>query len=1161
MSRLALYLLGSPRVELDGEEVHIGRRKALALLAYLAVEGSSRSADASVSVHSRDTLATLLWPEYDQSRARADLRRTLSLLNRMLGDEWIAADRETAGLDPNADLWLDVDAVQERLAECEGHGHATTEACAECVPLLEEAVAVYRDDFLAGFTLKDSLAFDEWQFFQTQGLRDDLARALERLVRYHGDLDEYEAAIAYARRWLALDPINEPVHRHLMALYARAGQQAAALRQYRLCEETLAEELGVPPSPETTALYEQIRGGEEVGREPEAAAGPPHNLPAQLTPFVGRVAELAELNRLLTHPDVRLVTVLGAGGMGKTRLALEAAADRCERYAHGIHFVPLAPLQSAESIVPTVAEAIGFAFYKEEGGSRAARAPRQQLLDYLRQKQMLLVMDNYEHLLDGVDLVTEILSAAPQVKVLATSRARLNLQGEQLFQLAGMSYPQEEGRGGPAQALWVQHILAQLEEDGAQHSAVQLFLTSACRAHSDFALTPDNLLDVICICRLLDGMPLGILLAAAWVAMLTPAEIAAEIHRGLDLLETEMRDLPERQRSMRAVFDHSWHLLSVRERALLQALSVFRRGFILEAAQAVGDASLRELMGLLGRSLLSRDATGRYQMHELLRQYAAEKLLASPDTYGAAHDRHCAYYVNALQEWEADLKGARQGAALEEMDREIENARAAWNWAAEQGQVQRLDRALDGLVHFYDRRLRFEDAEAICRLAAIKLGDEKPRETASGDALRVLARVLATQAGYCRELGEMETADRLLDQSLALLNDPALSNKDTRHEQALVALQMGVAAVVDADWERARKHYEHSLVLYRALGDDRWWTALVLDHLGWLFAYTGMYDEAMQFHAESLAIRRGLGDHDKVAISLLALSAPIFVLGRFEEALQLVQEAIGIWRGQGIRTGIAAGLDQLGTGFLFLGRFAEARSALNESAEIWGELGVAWGLDWRNAWLGFAELHLGRHEQARSLGQAVLASAQQARDLASVARALWLLGDVALAEEAYAKAQGLLRESVAAYRGIGLPNEMVFALADLALAARGLGQSAPARRLCYEALQTVTEIRAIASLCAMPAIVALLLADEGDAERAVELYALASRYGLVANSCWHEDVIGRHIAAASTTLPPQAVAAAQERGRARDLLETAAELLEELPQLGWATPGRQDNER
>jgi DNA-binding SARP family transcriptional activator len=245
MSQRKPLLLGSPRLHLGGEEIHIGRRKALALVAYLTV---------TCQTHSRDTLATLLWPEYDQSRARADLRRNLSLLNRTLGDDWLIADRESARVNPKAGIWLAVNAFHRLLAECKTHDHPSTEACIDCVPLLEEAVDLYRGHFLAGLTLRDSLAFDEWQYFQTERLRDELASALVRLANFFTSQGNFEPAIAYARRWMAIDPLREPAHRHLMVLYAQSGQRGAALRQYETCRQLLNDELGVEPAEKTEAV-------------------------------------------------------------------------------------------------------------------------------------------------------------------------------------------------------------------------------------------------------------------------------------------------------------------------------------------------------------------------------------------------------------------------------------------------------------------------------------------------------------------------------------------------------------------------------------------------------------------------------------------------------------------------------------------------------------------------------------------------------------------------------------------------------------------------------------------------------------------------------------------------------------------------------------------
>jgi DNA-binding SARP family transcriptional activator len=298
MSQLALYLLGPPRLELNGEPIHIGRRKALALFAYLVVSRSDRS-----HRHSRDSLATLLWPEHDQANARGELRRSLSVLKKILGTEWLIADRETIGLNPDASLWLDVDRFLSLMPAWRGHGHPESDVCPRCLPPLTEAVELYRGDFLAGFTLRDSPDFDDWQFFQTQGLRDELAGVLERLAHGHCVPGELDQAIGYARRWVALDALHEPAHRLLMRLYTQAGQRAAALRQYGESARLLKEELGISPEEETEQLYQAIKSKREISK-PVGRTVPPISLPqpfrryyqaAQLTPFIERSALLAEI--------------------------------------------------------------------------------------------------------------------------------------------------------------------------------------------------------------------------------------------------------------------------------------------------------------------------------------------------------------------------------------------------------------------------------------------------------------------------------------------------------------------------------------------------------------------------------------------------------------------------------------------------------------------------------------------------------------------------------------------------------------------------------------------------------------------------------------------------------------------------------------------------
>jgi predicted ATPase/tRNA A-37 threonylcarbamoyl transferase component Bud32 len=922
--------------------------------------------------------------------------------------------------------------------------------------------------------------------------------------------------------------------------YTTAGELATALT--RLAEAEFQSAILAEQMPTGEALAQP--GDEEASLVPVAPPGPGHNLPAQATPFIGREAELAELKDRLQDPACRLLTLIGPGGSGKTRLALEAAAAQVDNFVHGVYFVRLAPLESPDTIVATVAEALNFTFY--EGST-----PQQQLLDYLRQKTMLLVMDNFEHLLsplppppggairggaspepgrrDSVGLLTDILKTAPDVRILATSRAKLNVQGEQLLPIAGMEFPDWETPEDAAPA-----------KDVAQYSGVKLFLQSAHRVRPDFELTVDNLADVIQICRLVQGMPLGIELAAAWMEMLSPVEIAVEISQSLDFLETDLHDVPARQRSMRAVFDHSWNLLTERERAVFQGLSVFRGGFTVQAAQEVTGASLRGLMALVNKSLLHRASTGRYEVHELLRQYGAEKLDQEPTVSEAVRNRHCAYYCAALQQREADLKGVGQQAALAEIEADSENGRVAWDWALAQGQLEPLEQALDSLGYFYERRGRYQEGEAVCRVAA-----EKLTATESGNGQRVLAKVLTWQANFNRILGRTELASQLLRHSLALLDSPALADQDTRPEKAFVLILMGYIAF-DSDPEEARRLYERSLALYQALS-DRWGVANALHVLGGIASSSSAFGEAERLFEESLAIRQTLGDQWGIANSLSELAYCALPQGQVEEGERLARESLAVLQEIGDRTSLAYGLMHSGRALIWAGQYAEGHSLLEESLPIYNDLGARSEVALSQAWLGYAQCHLGEYDQARRQIQKGLTLYREiGRKEEPIA--LWFLGQALLALEAYAEVQRLLQESVTRFRESGSQAEVGLVLGTLGHTQYRLGNISQAQQHLSEALRIANRIRVFSPLHAALPVIALLLADQGDVERAVELYALVSHYPAVANSRWFYDTTGWHIAAVASTLPPDVFAAAQERGKARDLWTTTEELLVELGQ-------------
>jgi predicted ATPase len=402
------------------------------------------------------------------------------------------------------------------------------------------------------------------------------------------------------------------------------------------------------------------------------------NLPSPRTSFVGRDDELEEIDRLLKDPSCRLLTLVGPGGVGKTRLALEAAARRIDRYPHGVHFVPLASVVAPDFLAAAVADALQFPIDSAHSGL----SPQDQLVDYLSERSTLLVLDNFEHLVEGAGLVTRVIERAPNAEILTTSRERLNVQSEWVLDVDGL------------------RVSAKGDGRARVEGALRLFAERARQVDRGFELG-EELTHAVRICRLVDGMPLGIELAAAWVLLLPCAEIADEIERTIGFLETSMRDVPERHRSLRAAFDHSWRLLTEEERRCFRQLSVFRGPFTREAAAAVAGADLRLLTDLVSKSLVRRLELGRYELHELLRQYAADRLAEDPDEPAEVRERHARFYVARLVDRQRALTGPQMGEARDELRGDIPNLVSAVEWAAMQWSDDDARSAFHALSEFY----------------------------------------------------------------------------------------------------------------------------------------------------------------------------------------------------------------------------------------------------------------------------------------------------------------------------------------------------------------------------------------------------------------------------------------------------------------------------
>jgi predicted ATPase/DNA-binding CsgD family transcriptional regulator len=837
------------------------------------------------------------------------------------------------------------------------------------------------------------------------------------------------------------------------------------------------------------------------------------NLPAQLTSFVGREKEISEIKELLSHN--RLVVLTGAGGMGKTRLATEIAIAQHKHFNDGAYFVSLAPIESSTQMVSTIAEMIGFSFH--EGGNQ-----QRQLLEFLQPKTMLLVLDNFDHLITEAELVTKMLQAVPGLKFLITSRSRLNLQEEQLYPIEGMDVPDKFDN--PEKAI--------------RSGAIKLFVQRACLVKRDFVLADDNVQEVIQICRLVEGMPLAILLAAAWVETISPAQIGREIKQDIDFLEMRFQDAPKRHWSIRAIFDYSWALLSEREQEIFKALSVFRGGFTRQAAQVVTTVSLQELRAYVNKSLLNSTSAGRYQIHELLRQYGTEKLTQNYAAFKAACDSHSAFYCAYLQDRESELKTEQRLIILAQLKTELDNIHTAWNWAIHQGQMDRLEQAMESLANLYQWMGRYRDGEESFRTLATKVASSN---TENGG--RLLAKALIWQARFNRDLGYTNLAIQLSRQSLDILNSPKLSSHDTRLERAAALFCLG-SATLRHDYGNARNLWTQSYKLYQEIGEHGGMSH-VLGYLSMIAWELGQYDEAIRLVERNLAIQQALGNKIDIGNMYSTLGWIKLTQGQFEQAEKLARKCMTYYRETGDQAHIAKGFRDLAATKIFLGEFHEAHALLEESVAAYKELGGGGDLVFTNIMLGEAKVHLGQYGQARSQEEFTLQLAKKFKDRAGEGRVLLWLGRIALVEEEFVQAELWLQESTSIFRQVGQKDQLGTALASLGHAKRVLGNLDEAHSYLKEALRTALDIGAFIPLLFAIPLAALLAADRRDKNGANNLYALASRFSFVTHSRWYSDVFRRYILKRDSALQPKIDEVDQGQEHLQNMWTAAKAIVEE----------------
>ncbi len=738
---------------------------------------------------------------------------------------------------------------------------------------------------------------------------------------------EETAHPVYFGEWLkrcrrALDLTQEELAgRASCSVYTLRKLEAGERRPSKLLAGLLAQSLEIPYKDQTT-FVKVARGELGVARLrlptpvevadrsiDQVSSSARIHLPFQATPLVGRETELATLGKLMADPDCRLLTITGMGGIGKTRLAIELAFQQQALYPGGVYYVRLVSIDSADFIVPAIADVLGLSL-------SGSLDPQEQLLKHLAvhaRHALLLVLDNLEHLLapsdpgdgkaDAAMLLVELLQI-PNLKILVTSRERVCVQGEWSFELHGLPFPTNDQ-------------ISQLEN----YSAAFLFIQRARQVRADFEVLPDEWPCLAKICQMVEGTPLAIELAAAWAGVLSIGGIAQEIASNLDFLKTSMRDVSERHRSLRAVFDHSWKLLSEDERRAVRQLSVFRGGFTRESAEAVAGASLNMLDALARRSVVQRIAEHRYGLHAMMRQYGAEKLSIKGEV-DAVCARHLKFFSSFAEARDPSFHGVQNPYWAERLDGELDNFRAALTWAVEHD----IERALQlgcALSMFWMGRRPREGHDWL--LKSIRVAECSSRPISPAIRARVLYCLASLDPSFA-------LARNWVQESLALARGLA-----DRHTEAGALAVLADIELLERDYTAASMLYEESLNLYKDI-DDRYGNVYVLLGYGSCLRFQCDYERSSQVCEAALEIARGIGQPELMGLAMNQLAILETRQANYERAGELIDQSVQLLRASLNKNYLVSALTSLGSLLAIRGNFASATTIFEEASDICQEI-------------------------------------------------------------------------------------------------------------------------------------------------------------------------------------------------------------------------------
>ncbi|MCB9155778.1 MAG: AAA family ATPase [Caldilineaceae bacterium] len=1031
---IALRLFGYPKLYQKGTPLHTTLpKKAMALLAYVAVT------DEPIG---RETAETLLWPDAPAKTAKSSLRNLLSKLRKEHPDLLTITTR-TIALQPAFMHQIDVVAFQHGIAAIQRAAHHP-----EPLDLRQwqSALDCYQGDFLAGFHIQQSASFDEWSVLQREYLREQAITNLFSLSEAYAATAESDLALAALSRLLAIEPWHEAAYLHQLQLLQASGRRTEALQLYERYQALLAEEFALGPSTELTALYQQIKTstitttpfGTHLGPKPSsvltkiesttankpADKSIPHNLPHPLRLFLGRAKELALIQQLITAPTCRLLTIIGLGGMGKTSLALAVAHHLLQHHGadfpDGIFFVPLLGInepdtanfaesmsgraddehlpraRSAESaqigsaIVTAIANHIGCTL-REDLPSHL------QLSNHLQTRRLLLVLDNFEHLLAYAGTVLMLLTATPNLKLLITSRARLNIRGETILPLEKLSLPSPSTSRARASAdLSVAlstkaDTYAQLADAAWQESeALTMFVQRARCIDPNFVINTDNINAIVRICQHVDGLPLGIELATSMLPLLSCHELAVELNESLDMLQADLQDLPADHHTLYAVCERSWRLLAPPEQLLFATLSIFPGTFERTAAKVIAGATTALLMRLLNQSLLTREGDARYVIHRTVHQYVQGKLRQWPHKFDEAQIAYARYYLELLVNNESVLVGKESALAIAQITKEIDNVFAAWRRAVAYAMVTELSQSMHVLFVFCMQQGLFADALELFDYALRHFAPhQEVQKSPANDQIMILIGRLQSYLGiFSGYLGRQSQAEAALRAGLSMLRQT-----DELNPKILCLGALG-AAIRMNDLHEGRALLGESMGLANAA--DNLTKGMLQFILAEIECFCGQYEDARRLATDSHALLMPVDWKWGLMESLRVLGLTQLRLGNYVAAQKIFEIRIENARQQG-----------------FTAVWIDAMISRGDALRLQGQPSAA-HQDYAKA------LHLAQKFQLPLL----------------VAQAHWAQGCLAEQLGEYPKAKALLTENV----NVRHPIQFMAALPTLGWALLGLGE-------------------------------------------------------------------------------------------------------------------------